>query len=270
MGYHQCPTPCDVVVPSVVSMSDVGNCLICLVRSEVTGLTAASPDTPTPPLGKDDGKCHGTIAKEQTKHLGTILKERAKCQNGEEKLGATDLSSCANLDPSGKIGTTRQKGEAKVGDKCGVADLTAVSSCATTSTTDLNACVFGDSDARGETLFEAMYGFGEPTWTAVQNMFIGNGCGDSICHGLSPGQGDFGDLGDYDLAYDELLVEGVFCGGSSFVSRVVAGDDVNSFLMAKLEGTQDCGSSMPLAGLALTPAQLELVRRWILDGAQKN
>jgi hypothetical protein len=54
------------------------------------------------------------------------------------------------------------------------------------------------------------------------------------------------------------------------VNRVVPNDPANSFLMAKLNGTQDCGGSMPAAAPLLSPEQRAIVEDWILDGAQQN
>ncbi len=130
--------------------------------------------------------------------------------------------------------------------------------------------MFDDAETRGETLFEAMYELGDPTWAAVQGLFLANGCASNFCHGNAPGSGNLGDLGNYDLAYDEMLVEGVFCLPTGFTQRVVANDVANSFLVAKLEGTQDCGLSMPLGGMLLDPAIIDVVKAWINSGALKN
>ncbi len=270
MGYHQCPAPCDIPVPTIGDASDVAACLICLTENEVETMVAAAQDSPTPPLGKDESKCHGAIGKNLTKHFDTALKERPKCQNAAESAGATSVDAACQGSIL-KIDGARTKGEAKLTSSCAPpTDLVAVNSCSTVDTASLNTCVFDDSDARGLSVFEAMYGFGEPTWTAVQDLFAATGCASGFCHGNSPGGGNLGDLDDFDLGHDELLLEAVDCAGSTFLSRVVAGDPNNSFLMAKLNGSLDCGVQMPLAGTPYTPEQLEIVERWILDGAQKN
>lgn len=60
---------------------------------------------------------------------------------------------------------------------------------------------------------------------------------------------------------------------------VVAGDPAKSYLMVKLEGTQEslavecpngsCGTIMP-PGTKLPATQLDTVRTWIADGAKDN
>jgi len=270
MGYNQCPAPCDITVPTIGDAADVAACLACLTDAEVSAMVAAAQDSPAPPLGKDDAKCHSTIGKEQTKHLNTALKERPKCQNAAEGAGATSIDpSCEGA--IAKIDATRTKGEGKITGSCAApVDLNNVNSCSLVDTASLNTCLFDDSDAVGLTLFNAMYGFGSPTWTAVHSLFIATGCTSGFCHGNVPGGGNLGNLDDYDLGYDELLIEGVSCIGSAFTNRVVPGDPNASFLMAKLTGTMDCGGQMPAAGLPLTPEQIAIVEEWILDGAQKN
>ena len=51
--------------------------------------------------------------------------------------------------------------------------------------------------------------------------------------------------------------------------RVDPGHPENSFLLVKVSGTPPLGegSPMPLTGNALTPAQIEMIRDWILEGA---
>jgi hypothetical protein len=270
INYHQCPSPCDIPVPTIGDASDVAACLICLTETEVEAMVTAAQDSPAPPLGKDDAKCHSGIGKNLTKHLDTALKERPKCQNAAESAGATTVDPACQGSIA-KIDTTRTKGEDKVTKACDApVDLTMVNSCSTVDTTSLNTCLFDDSAARGLTIFEAMYGFGEPTWTAVQSLFDSTGCSSGFCHGGSPGGGNLGDIDDFDLGHDELLIEGVSCATSLFTSRVVAGDPSSSFIMNKLLGTPDCGAQMPLAGVAFNAEQLDIVERWILAGALKN
>ena len=51
--------------------------------------------------------------------------------------------------------------------------------------------------------------------------------------------------------------------------RVVPGDPERSFLVRKLEGSLAAGEGepMPRVGMTLSPALLDLVRRWIAAGA---
>jgi hypothetical protein len=107
------------------------------------------------------------------------------------------------------------------------------------------------------------------TWSDVRAIFSTAGCAVSGCHGSSNPSGGLGNLTNENSGYTELLNEDVFCGGSSYGSRVVPGSPDSSFLVAKIEGFYDCGSPMPLVG-SLAPEDLDAIRSWILDGAQKN
>ena len=49
--------------------------------------------------------------------------------------------------------------------------------------------------------------------------------------------------------------------------RVDPGDPDNSYLIQKLEGTAAVGARMPLGGIALSQADINVVRQWISDGA---
>jgi len=270
LNFYQCPAPCDVAVPAITSFADVAECAICTAENSVAAMEAAGQGSPVPPLGKAEGKCHGTIGKNQTKHLATILKERTKCQGDAEKLGATSTSSCSGVDPKGKIAKARAKTEAGIAKSCSAADLNAVSSCSTVGTTELSSCLLDDSDVRGEALFQSLFGFGTPTWTAVTVLFGKHGCNTSLCHGVAANSGGLTAITDFDIGYTELVGAPVECFGSASTTRVVPFDASTSFLIAKLEGTQDCGSTMPLGGSPLPQADIDVITAWILDGAQKN
>ena len=107
------------------------------------------------------------------------------------------------------------------------------------------------------------------TWDDVRAIFGAAGCAVSGCHGSSNPSGGLGNLTNENTGYNELLNEDVFCGGSSYGSRVVPGAPDSSFLVAKIEGFYDCGSPMPLVG-SLSPDDIDAIRSWILDGAQQN
>ena len=49
--------------------------------------------------------------------------------------------------------------------------------------------------------------------------------------------------------------------------RVIPGDPDNSFLIHKLEGTQNIGQRMPLGGPFLDPSTIAVIRQWIANGA---
>jgi hypothetical protein len=114
-------------------------------------------------------------------------------------------------------------------------------------------------------------GLTEAGWRQVDSTFAANGCSELICHGGAPGGGGgLDNLDDFDLGYAELLAEPVGCPTSAFSARVESGDPDTSFLAAKLDGTQDCGSPMPLVGDLIPPGELLTIRDWIAAGAPKN
>lgn len=51
------------------------------------------------------------------------------------------------------------------------------------------------------------------------------------------------------------------------LKRVKPGDDSNSYLVQKIEGTAAVGARMPLGGAPLSAANIALIRRWIVEGA---
>ena len=103
------------------------------------------------------------------------------------------------------------------------------------------------------------------------SIFTDRGCASSTCHGgTQGGGGGLSGLDDFDLGYDELLIEGVGCAVSSLSARVAPGDPDASFLVGKISGTQDCGSPMPLFGEMLSADEVMMIRDWITAGAPKN
>lgn len=105
-------------------------------------------------------------------------------------------------------------------------------------------------------------------WSSIYSTILGPTCALSVCHGTAgaPASGNL-DLSSAATAYAALVGTAAIvpaCG-----TRVVAGDPATSFLVAKLEGTQDpatCGTSMPIGGM-LAPAQIAIIRTWIMNGA---
>jgi hypothetical protein len=161
LGYVGCPAPCDGAVPSIDNFQDVADCLICLIEDSGQAMSFNSQGDPQPlDLNKDEAKCHAGIGKNQAKHLKTILKERRKCQKEAEVGGATNTVSCEGVDPNGKIAKIRGKGEEKNVKKCDreEVNLGELGSCSDFSMMALNGCVFSDSESKGESTFEHLYG----------------------------------------------------------------------------------------------------------------
>lgn len=110
----------------------------------------------------------------------------------------------------------------------------------------------------------------DPSFAEIQSLVFDAEC--SGCHG---GSGGLGGLGDCNTAYASLV--GVASTEHTSMNRVEPGDPVNSWLMHKLDGTQDwwigecsggfCGQQMPLGGPFLSLATRDAIRSWITNGA---
>jgi mono/diheme cytochrome c family protein len=96
--------------------------------------------------------------------------------------------------------------------------------------------------------------------TQVQPIFTNN-C--ASCH--SGGGAPQGLQLDAGSSYADLV--NVASSEVPSLKRVKPGDDDNSYLVHKIEGTQSVGSRMPLGGPALSATSIALIRRWIAEGA---
>jgi outer membrane protein assembly factor BamB len=137
---------------------------------------------------------------------------------------------------------------------------------------------YGLGDGEGSKTDAGTAAAGEPTFTGVYNDIIqGTGCaGSALCHA-----GDVGHLNmtTPDGTYTALV--GVDAMGTnpdgtpgpncvdSGLKRVLAGKPDDSLLVKKLEGTQPCGTAMPV-GSKLSADQIDQVRTWIKNGAKKD
>jgi hypothetical protein len=66
------------------------------------------------------------------------------------------------------------------------------------------------------------------------------------------------------------LLVGVASSEQPGVLRVDPGDPDASYLIQKLEGTAAVGNRMPLNQAPLTQTQIDAIRQWIIDGAQRD
>ena len=121
------------------------------------------------------------------------------------------------------------------------------------------ACGGDDHGAGGD--------LGEPVaYSGVQAVFAKYGC--TACH---PGVNSSLDLGE-GRSYDDLV--GIRALEDPQLVRVIAGDPGSSFLYLKLGGDPPVadipaiGARMPPRSPPIDPADLELVRRWIAQGAK--
>ena len=154
LGYDACPAPCSA---GIAHFGDVADCVACLSKATAEGMSEASMGSPAEPMDKGDAKCHGGIGKNQTKHYGTVLKERVKCQKTDDKGGETSTAACEVLDTSGKIDRSRTKAKGKISRSCAAVDLTNLDSCDDISTAGLKQCVIEDADERATALFLSFF-----------------------------------------------------------------------------------------------------------------
>ncbi len=110
----------------------------------------------------------------------------------------------------------------------------------------------------------------EATLSNINDTIFALRC--SFCHTeLAASSGEAGKLKlDGTDLHDSLVgVESEF---APQLDRVVPGDPENSFLMVKILGMQGFGEGdpMPPTGSLLSEADIDLIRQWILDGAEDN
>jgi hypothetical protein len=263
IGYDACPAPC---AGAIATMSDVADCVTCLVEETAVTAYAEGLGTSTLPLGGIEAKCRGAIGKSMSKQISTILKERIKCQGAAEAGGDETTASCATFD-DGAINSTRDKGEAAVLKACSPADQTAIASCDDASISGLQDCTIGSAGDAGDESFLYIYG-DEPvpplTWTEIQALLSTSCAG---CHTGGGSSGGLSGLDNYATGYGELVNAATSCGSADLTTRVVPGDADASFFMAKLDGTQDCGVRMPIGGPFLDATVRAGIRAWIDSGA---
>lgn len=102
----------------------------------------------------------------------------------------------------------------------------------------------------------------------VYPIFQVEGCGTVACHGGARPAGNL-DLSSSAAAYSALVsVPASQCVGEI---RVVPGDPLRSYLLAKLTGIGMCvGTQMPKADVSLSSVELDAVRAWIGRGAAND
>lgn len=109
----------------------------------------------------------------------------------------------------------------------------------------------------------------DPTFTNVYNVIISGTC--TGCHGGNFPSGSL-NMGAQATAYANLVnvtSAGPAC-GIKMEKRVLPNDHANSLIWNKINGTQDCGSRMPLGGGALSQEKIDLMAEWIDLGAPNN
>ncbi|MDF2697531.1 MAG: Tryptophan synthase alpha chain, partial [Labilithrix sp.] len=167
------------------------------------------------------------------------------------------------------------------GNACAVACAasTCVTTCPEPTTNCSNACVdlssastncgtCGNRCPSGQTCAGGACSCGDPaSFTSQIQPILTAECASSGCHvGVQP-------KGSLPLSTGKAYAALVNAPSSACAGkiRVVPGAVDQSYLMNKLTGVGMCaGTAMPKAGGTLAPAQLDLFRRWICNGAPAN
>lgn len=145
--YVSCPVTCPNAQGPLDTMGEVAECQGCLAASVVGDAADATLGMPAVPLGKEDAKCHGAIAKGYSKFLTTSLKEEQTCQTAQDGLGNNALTTCTSTtsgdpgDPKGKAASARLKAAEGVAKACvAPANLANIDGCSAADIAALNLC----------------------------------------------------------------------------------------------------------------------------------
>lgn len=101
--------------------------------------------------------------------------------------------------------------------------------------------------------------------TDVVPIFGSGGCTASGCHGR-PFQADLQLTPD--AAWVRLVNFTTVMEPQS--TRVIPGDPNNSYLVTKLEGRQRIGARMPAMRGPIPQSEIDIIRKWIEEGARNN
>ncbi len=143
---------------------------------------------------------------------------------------------------------------------------TASSSTSTTSSTSTSS---SSSSSTSSTTTTTTTTLDALTWDEIRQVFAGS-CAGADCHTSDGSSGGLSDLDNFDAGHANLVNADTACFNAAPNKRVVPGDPDASFLLNKLEGTQNCGSSMPFLAPQLSASIRTGIRNWILSGAPKN
>jgi hypothetical protein len=112
----------------------------------------------------------------------------------------------------------------------------------------------------------------QPTLTSIQNNIFTLKCATAGCHapnGIGPMP-----LRNTTESFAYLVGAPAAGSGSACAAtgilRVNPNDANTSLLYLKVNGTQNCGSRMPLSGQALAPQEITAIQQWINMGALNN
>ncbi|MDJ0699215.1 MAG: CHRD domain-containing protein [Woeseiaceae bacterium] len=127
----------------------------------------------------------------------------------------------------------------------------------------------GDNDGQPGGIFMSAFEVEKPvitaTLTEIQNDIFTPSCATAGCHsGSSPPDGLLLTAGE---AWSNIVnVDAVQVN----LKRVKPGDPDNSYLVRKVEGNGIVANRMPLGAPPLSQEQIDLIRQWVLNGAEDN
>lgn len=112
-----------------------------------------------------------------------------------------------------------------------------------------------------------------PTLARIQREIFDVSCAVPFCHNVEAPATNNLSLVDEEKSFNELVgVDPVNAAALQAEYKLVdPGNPDNSFLVLKVEGPPsfEFGSQMPLSGGVLSEAQIQLIRDWIAEGAQR-
>ena len=156
--YMSCPVASCGLPNPMTTLAQVATCLGCTAASIAEDVSDATLGMPDPLLlSKDDGKCHGAIAKGYQKYLTTGNKDEHACQGTSDAEGVNTLDGCIDADAKGKVAGALQKAGEGLDKSCALATLANLDSCANDSLANLKSCNAAAYDAAGDEGFTTAY-----------------------------------------------------------------------------------------------------------------
>ena len=191
---------------------------------------------------------------------GSVVCCKERVATGEATCRATDARRCVSADA---VTRTVEVGETH----CADTDCTLRLPTTTTTSTVTTTTAASTTSTTATTI--------PPTWAAIHAAAIGPECG--TCHG-GPSVAGLGGLEGCATAYASLV--GVPSSELTTMNRVAPGDPAASWLVYKLDGTQNgfdaqcvggsCGGRMPLNRPQLSAGVRDTIRAWIANGAAND